>query len=109
MKIIKAEELTLEFFNNSEMESIESVREIIRVVKEKGDSAIKDYTLKFDKIEINSFQLTKNNIQEAYLKIDSETIEALKSAANNIRRFAENQMKDLKDFEVNHFRLLQNL
>jgi len=101
MKIIKAEELTLEFFNNSEMESIESVREIIRVVKEKGDSAIKDYTLKFDKIEINSFQLTKNNIQEAYLKIDSETIEALKSAANNIRRFAENQMKDLKDFEVN--------
>ena len=29
-----------------------------------------------------------------------ETIEALKFAANNIRKFAENQLKSLKDFEI---------
>jgi histidinol dehydrogenase len=102
MKIIKSEELTPEFFERTETESLDSVKEIIKAVKENGDGAIKEYTLKFDKLEINNFQLTREDIQDAYNKVDEETVEALKSAASNIRRFAENQMKDLKDFEVNN-------
>jgi len=101
MKILNAKDLKPEFFENSEAEYIGSVRDILNDVKKRGDIAVRDYTKKFDKLDIKDFQLTKNQIKEAYSKVDRETLDALKFAAANIKKFAENQLKSLKDFEVN--------
>ena len=102
MRILKAKDLKKEFFESSEVDYIVSVKDILVDVKNNGDFAVKKYTKKFDNLDVENFQLTKQQIKEAYSKIDRDTLEALKFAANNIRNFAENQLKSLKDFEINN-------
>jgi len=76
------------------------VRNILEDVKKEGDKAVIDYTLKFDNIKIKKIELTKEDIEEAYNKVDKETINALKTAAKNIKAFAKKQMAQFKDFET---------
>lgn len=102
MKIIKSLELRKDFFEPSETSVMESVREIIKDVKERGDEAVKEYTKKFDNLDINKFELTEEDRKKAYGKVDKETIEALKFAASNIKKFAQNQLDSLKSFETNN-------
>lgn len=102
MKIINVKDLSENFFASSEFENIDSVKEILRDVKENGDEAVKKYALKFDNLKIDNFQLTKKDINDAYNKVDTQTLESLKFAAANIRNFAEAQLKSLKDFEINN-------
>lgn len=102
MKIINAKDLDEKFFENSEAGYIESVREILKEVKARGDGAVKEYSKKFDKIDIDRFELTKQEIQEAYKKVDGDAVIALKFAASNIKKFAEEQLKGLNDFETDN-------
>ena len=75
------------------------VNKIIDDVKNKGDAAVSYYTKKFDKMDLDSFIVTKKEIQQAYRQVDRETIEALKFAKKNILYFAKQQLKQLKNFE----------
>lgn len=102
MKIINAKDLDEKFFDNLESENIDSVREILKNVKIRGDAAVREYNQKFDKLDLEDFQLTKEDIKKAYEKVDKETIAALKFAASNIKKFAEKQLKSLKDFQINN-------
>ena len=76
------------------------INKIIEDVKSKGDAIIKYYTIKFDKIDLDSFIVTKQEIKLAYKKVDKETIKALKSAKKNIEFFAKQQLKQFKNFEI---------
>src|SRR3990167_4148349 len=76
------------------------VNKIIEDVKNNGDAAIRDYTKKFDKISLNSFVVTKQEIRQAYKQVNKETIKALKFAKKNIEFFANLQLKQFKNFEV---------
>ena len=64
------------------------VNKIIEDVKNNGDAAIRYYTNKFDKIGLNSFLVTKQEVKEAYKQVNKETIKALKFAKKNIEFFA---------------------
>ena len=79
MKIINYKDLNEDFFENSEAEYIDSVRDILKDVKKRGDLAVKEYTKKFDKIETDNFQLTKEQIKELNEKaaILAEQLKAL--------------------------------
>ena len=100
MIIIKAAELGKDFFEFAELESIDSVRKILFDIKEKGDVAVKKYVKAFDGEDLDNFLVRKEEIKEAYKKVDSETIVALKKAIANVKFFAERQMECFKDFEV---------
>ena len=76
------------------------VNKIIDDVKNKGDAAVKYYTKKFDKIEIDRFIVTKSEVKKAYGLVDKETIKALKFAKKNIEFFAKQQLKQFKNFEI---------
>ncbi|MBI3034819.1 histidinol dehydrogenase [Candidatus Woesearchaeota archaeon] len=76
------------------------VNKIIEDVKNKWDAAIRYYTKKFDKIGLNSFLVTKQEVKEAYKQVNKETIKALKFAKRNIEFFAKQQLKQLKNFEI---------
>ena len=76
------------------------VDKIIGDVKNNGDAAIRYYTKKFDKINLNSFVVTKQEVKQAYKQVDKETIKALKFAKKNIEFFAKQQFMQLKNFEV---------
>ncbi|MBI2654321.1 histidinol dehydrogenase [Candidatus Woesearchaeota archaeon] len=76
------------------------VDKIIEDVKNNGDAAIRYYTNKFDKIGLNSFLVTKQEVKEAYKQVNKKTIKALKFAKKNIEFFAKQQFKQFRNFEV---------
>lgn len=76
------------------------VKQILNEVKKDGDKSVLKYNKKFDNNKNKKFQISKKQIKEAYKKIDTGTISALKFAAKNIEFFAKKQMKQLKDFEI---------
>ena len=83
-----------------EKKKMKIVEKIIEVVKNRGDAAVKYYTRKFDKIEIDRFLVTKSEIKKAYKLVDKQAIAALKFAKKNIEFFAKEQMRQFKDFEI---------
>ncbi|MES0094431.1 histidinol dehydrogenase [Mesorhizobium sp. M0030] len=71
-----------------------AVRAIIARVRAEGDAALVDYTLKFDKADLNSLGIavSKDDIAQAYKDADPQTVEALKFARDRIRSHHERQM-----------------
>lgn len=78
------------------------VKKIIAEVKKNKDRAVKKYTRIFDKVKIDNFRVSKQEISKAYKEIDKDTLNALKKAKNNIRKFAGLQRKQFKDFEYKY-------
>ena len=70
------------------------VADIIYNVRKNGDSALKEYTLKFDGAELDSLLVTNKEIEEAVNSVEPEFIEILKKAADNIRRFHAMQKRE---------------
>ncbi len=70
------------------------VAEIIADVKEKGDQALFSYTEKFDqcRIDASNIKVTKEEIREAYEKVDAGLVEVMRKSAENIRAFHAKQL-----------------
>lgn len=71
-----------------------SVREIIENVKENGDSAVKEYEKKFDGVELDSLEVTPEEIDAALKEAGDEFISVLERAAKNIREFHSHQIQN---------------
>ncbi len=74
----------------------ETVNDIIEAVKTKKDEAVFEYTLKFDKFALSAenIQVTHEEIEEAYTKLDDDLIEVIKESAENIRAFHAKQLRN---------------
>jgi len=69
------------------MEIDRTVSEIMRTVKERGMSAVEEYSLRFDKVKPR--ELSRDMLEEAYGRCPGPLIEALEHAADNIRDYNE--------------------
>ncbi len=78
------------------------VKDILDNVKKRGDAALREYTKKFDKVDIDNFKVSKEEIEQAYDKIDYKVIDAIERAYENIKTFHEIQYKNLKEWEINN-------
>ena len=67
----------------------ETVRGILADVKERGDAALRDFSAKFDRVEVKEWQVSEASIDAAWERATPEFREALQRAADNIRRFHE--------------------
>jgi len=87
---------------NSKTDSVRNdVLRIIEQVRTGGDKALIELTKKFDKVDIDSVIVSRDEIDDAYDEVDEKMIEALEIAAANIQRFHEMQLSDdLKLSEV---------
>ncbi len=74
----------------------QTVNEIIENVRNNGDKALFDYTLKFDKCELDASKVTvtRQEIEDAYAKLSPDFIEVMKKSADNIRVFHEKQKRN---------------
>ena len=72
----------------------ETVKAIIEKVKSEGDAALYYYSEKFDKATLSSLRVTEEEIAEAFASVDSEFVEILREAAENIRQFHQMQKND---------------
>lgn len=73
----------------------ESVHEIIKNVKERGDEAVFAYTKQFDGAQISSenVRVTPSEIDEAYEKVDEKLLAVIRKSLVNIRSYHEKQKR----------------
>ena len=70
------------------------VSEIIKDVRENGDSALYKYCEKFDGARLDSLEVSAAEIDEAVSSVEPEFLAILKKAAANIRKFHEKQVRN---------------
>lgn len=70
------------------------VAQIIADVIRDGDKALYYYLRKFDKAELDSLEVSTEELDAAFEQVEPEFIEVLKKAAGNIRRFHEKQVRN---------------
>ncbi len=70
------------------------VSDIISNVINRGDEAIFEYALKFDKADLKSLEVTADEIDEAFSFVDEKFVNIIKEAAENIRAFHSKQVKN---------------
>ena len=72
----------------------DTVSEIIKNVKLRGDAALFEYCEKFDKAKLDALQVSEAEIDEAIASVEPKFLEILKKAAANIRKFHERQVRN---------------
>ncbi len=72
----------------------DAVSDIIGNVRKNGDSALFEYTKKFDGAELTCLEVTEAEKEEAFAAADPAFIEILREAADNIRAFHEKQVRE---------------
>ena len=81
-------------------EVLNIVSDILKDVNENKDEAVKRYTAKFDKAELDDLQVCEDEIKEAYDNLDKTLIEALERASLNIEKFHKAQIPKEWSMEV---------
>ena len=76
-----------------EINVTDTVAGIIADVRARGDKALIEYALKFDKAELETLEVSKQEIDNAFLNADPKLIEVIKEAAINIEKFHRNQLR----------------
>lgn len=104
MKIIKLEDQEYkELLQRSKLDAesaVDTVIPIISAVRKNGDAALRRYTEKFDKAELEYIKVQDKEIDKSLQNLDGKLIEALKQAAGNIEKFHSQQIPEEWSFEV---------
>lgn len=83
-----------------EAQVYETVKGVIGEIEKNGDAAVRAYSEKFDKWSPESFRLSQTQIEEIVSAVPEKTIEDIKFAQEQIRRFARAQRESIRDIEV---------
>lgn len=109
MRIYRLSELTPEkkekIMRRAEIDieaAMRSAREIIDDVRARGDVAVREYTKKFDGVDIepSHFLVSRKEMGEAECSLAPELKRAIRRAARNIERFHRRQMPKAFELEV---------
>lgn len=88
----KEDILTRDINTKSGVEDI--VSDIIDNVRNNGDKALREYSLKFDRAVVENLEVTKEEIEEAYASEDKDFISTLEKARDNIHHFHSHQVRN---------------
>lgn len=97
IKILKyGKDMNSSIFARTEMPSNvqEIVASIISDIREGGDASIRKYNEKFDGYCEEDFQVSPEEIREAMESVEPEFLNVMKEAAENIRDFHKNQVRE---------------
>ncbi|MGD1822690.1 MAG: histidinol dehydrogenase [Pleomorphochaeta sp.] len=78
----------------------DSVKSIIEEVKEKGDAALYYYAKKFDKVDLDSLYVSKEEFDNCDKFVDEKLKKAINRAKNNIEKFHRAQLSDGEEVEI---------
>lgn len=76
------------------------VKGVFDDVRQNGDAAIRKYTLQFDKAEIDNFRVTEEEIKKAQGLLNADLQSAIRTAADNIRKFHASQKEEVQFIET---------
>ena len=77
-----------------------TVEDILDDITRRGDTALREYSEKFDNWNPPSFRLTEEEVQSCYREISDRVKEDIRFAQAQIRNFALHQRNALQDVEV---------
>ena len=93
---VPSEEIFARFSPTASVEGV--VSEIISEVIKNKDDALKSYAKKFDGVDLDKLEVTKEEIEAAYKNADKTFVAVLEEAAKNIREFHSKQVR--QGFEI---------
>ncbi len=96
LKIVNTNELLHSVDSLSEIDGklSEIVSDIISHVRAKGDQALLDYTREFDKVQLKSIRVAKEDLAKANSSMDNRTRQILQQAIENITEFHQHQKQE---------------
>lgn len=94
------EKLNQDLNVNVQQDIDDKVKAIIEDVRQNKDEALRRYTKTFDRLEIDSFLVSQQDMNDAYLQVSEDVKDALKKAILNIRTYHEKQT--YSSFEYEH-------
>jgi len=70
-------------------ERIDKMRDIFREVIQRGDTAIVDFTMKFDGVKLTpaQFRVTEEELEKAHREIDSKLLKIIRRVIENVRKY----------------------
>jgi histidinol dehydrogenase len=74
-------------------ELMKLVASIIDDVRARGDQALIDYTVRFDKVELSQLRITDDELRRSAERTDERVLGALREAIRNVRVFHERQIE----------------
>jgi len=77
-----------------------SVEGVLADIQARGDAAVREYSLKFDKWNPASFRLSQAEIDACFAGLTPRDIDDIRFAQAQVRNFAEHQKAALRDIEV---------
>ena len=72
----------------------DAVSDIIRAVADGKDRALFEFTERFDRVKLDSLQVTEEEIEEALSAVSPELLEVIREAEENIRAFHSRQKRN---------------
>ena len=93
IRIVGAKDFVRPVFASDGAEISRAVRGIIDDVKARGDDALRDYTKRFDGVELSGLEVAREEIDGALSECGEEYSAMLRRSAENIRLFHEKQLR----------------
>jgi histidinol dehydrogenase len=78
----------------------EKVQKILDEVRKSGDSALKEFTATFDKVSLESLEVTKEEMLEAEKSVSMHLKQAIEMARRNIWKFHSEQQRELPEIQT---------
>ena len=78
----------------------EVVKNTLKVIEEKGDSAVREFSEKFDNYSPKSYKLSSAEIDGLIANVSDRDMKDIKFAQEQVRNFAQAQRDSMKDIEV---------
>lgn len=80
-------------------EVVDSVRDILATVRERGDEALAEYTRKFDDVDREQFRVSEDEIEAARDELDEAEKQAIDYTIENVWAFHAEQLEHVEGFE----------
>ena len=77
-----------------------TVERILRDIEDRGDTAVRELSRKFDAWDPPAFRLDDAQIEAAMSRVDAQDMADIRFAQDQVRSFAEHQKRALVDIEV---------
>ena len=78
----------------------DTVQKILDEIRMRGDAAVKEYTEKFDKVQLDILEVTKEEMAEADKLVSVHLKQAIEMARRNIWKFHSEQQRDYPEIQT---------
>ncbi|KAF0250998.1 MULTISPECIES: histidinol dehydrogenase [Pseudomonas] len=89
-----------EVIKSADRQVRDTVESILADIEARGDAAVRELAIKFDKMDRDSYRLTSAEIDACYSQLTKRDIADIEFAQTQVRNFAQHQRNSIQDVEV---------